>query len=157
MDYSGINWGSKKASGSQGNRMKIEESRGMANTLKRSIPFKVESPVPLRQQLHEGLTVWLDGLDIGARIPPERTLAKVIGLSRVTVRNALNPLAQQGILQRSVKGTFLARHPSGSRGGAHPLMRQPGLAAAPARHLTMASYEPWPAQQKAWQTLVGNL
>ena len=43
----------------------------------------------------------LDGRFAGSRLPPENELAEMLGVSRTTVRSALQSLAQHGVLTRS--------------------------------------------------------
>ena len=46
----------------------------------------------------------------GERLPPERELAESLGVSRMTVRQALASLAGRGLVERGVgRGTFVAR------------------------------------------------
>jgi GntR family transcriptional regulator len=48
------------------------------------------------------------GLPPGERLPPERALAHTLGVSRMTVRQALDALARRGLLERGVgRGTFV--------------------------------------------------
>ncbi len=71
----------------------------------------------------------------GARLPPERHLAESLGVSRMTVRQALGELERDGLLRRVVGragGTFVRepnseRHVAGASGISAELRRQ-GLA-----------------------------
>jgi len=71
----------------------------------------------------------------GARLPPERHLAESLGVSRMTVRQALGELERDGLLRRVVGragGTFVCepkseRHVAGASGISAELRRQ-GLA-----------------------------
>ena len=48
------------------------------------------------------------GLAPGERLPPERELAATLGVSRMTVRQALDALARRGLVERGVgRGTFV--------------------------------------------------
>jgi GntR family transcriptional regulator len=48
------------------------------------------------------------GLQAGERLPPERALAATLGVSRMTVRQALDSLARRGLVERGVgRGTFV--------------------------------------------------
>src|ERR1700759_1358230 len=48
------------------------------------------------------------GLAPGERLPPERVLASTLGVSRMTVRQALDALARRGLVDRGVgRGTFV--------------------------------------------------
>ncbi len=60
------------------------------------------SPVPLYQQLAERLRRQIADGDyrIGDRLPSEDALGEEFGVSRVTVRAALDQLSTAGLLQR---------------------------------------------------------
>ncbi|WP_245646853.1 GntR family transcriptional regulator [Microtetraspora niveoalba] len=71
-----------------------------------------DSPVPKYFQLREILLDLIenDELPIGAAIPSERELCQRFGLSRMTVRQAVDHLVSEGRLHRVPgKGTFVAR------------------------------------------------
>ena len=75
------------------------------------LDIRRDIPTPLIQQVREGLRdkirrgAWREG----QRIPSERELAESLGISRLTVRLALNDLVSEGLLQRQQgKGTFIA-------------------------------------------------
>ena len=71
-----------------------------------------DSPVPKYFQLREILLDLIDSdeLSIGAAIPSERELCQRFGLSRMTVRQAVDHLVAEGRLHRVPgKGTFVAR------------------------------------------------
>lgn len=71
-----------------------------------------DSPVPKYFQLREILLdlIESDELPIGAAIPSERELCQRYGLSRMTVRQAVDHLVSEGRLHRVAgKGTFVAR------------------------------------------------
>jgi GntR family transcriptional regulator len=70
------------------------------------------SPVPKYFQLREILLDLIEGgeLRVGAAIPSERELCQRYGLSRMTVRQAVDHLVSEGRLYRVPgKGTFVAR------------------------------------------------
>lgn len=72
-----------------------------------------ESPGLIYKQIADALANAIrDGrLTPGEALPPERELAKVFGVSRITLRHALQDLARQGLLIRTVGrsgGTFVA-------------------------------------------------
>jgi GntR family transcriptional regulator len=83
----------------------------------------------------------------GTRLPPERHLAESLGVSRMTVRQALGELERDGLLRRVVGragGTFVReakveRHPAGT-GGLSAELRRQGLAAG--AELISAEIEP---------------
>ncbi|GAA5044185.1 GntR family transcriptional regulator [Thermocatellispora tengchongensis] len=71
-----------------------------------------DSPVPKYFQLREILLDLIESneLSIGAAIPSERELCQRFGLSRMTVRQAVDHLVSEGRLHRVAgKGTFVAR------------------------------------------------
>jgi len=72
--------------------------------------------------LHAAIAEHLDGLIAsgslapGTRLPPERQLAVTLGVSRMTVRQALGELEREGRVRRVVGragGTFVSETPSG--------------------------------------------
>jgi GntR family transcriptional regulator len=76
-------------------------------------PFSIDkdNPIPLYCQIEE----WMRGqilsgqLKPGDMIPPEITLSEELGVSRLTVRQALKNLTNEGLLVRKrAKGTFVA-------------------------------------------------
>ena len=63
--------------------------------------------VQLRKRLSEGVDQGL--LKAGSSLPPEREIATITELSRVTVRKAIQALAQDGIIvQKQGSGSFVA-------------------------------------------------
>jgi GntR family transcriptional regulator len=69
------------------------------------------SPLPAWAQIEEELCARIQSgdLKVGARLPPERDLAELLGVSRGTVRQALQALAARGLVKRGVgRGTFVA-------------------------------------------------
>lgn len=51
----------------------------------------------------------VDGLDVGDALPPERSLATTFGVSRMTLRRAIDELAREGVIvRRQGAGTFVA-------------------------------------------------
>lgn len=67
---------------------------------------------PLYQGVAAALADLIDSsaLSPGTRLPPERDLAELCGLSRVTIRKAVSQLAAQGLLvQRQGSGTYVAQ------------------------------------------------
>lgn len=68
------------------------------------------SDVPKYEQIGARLTTLIaaGSLRVGDRLPPERAIARELGVSRLTVRQALTTLAQQGLVERGVgRGTFV--------------------------------------------------
>jgi GntR family transcriptional regulator len=77
----------------------------------RSGPWLDETSGPryarLRRRISEGIETGLLAPD--APLPPEREIATLTGLSRVTVRNAMQALVEQGLIcQRQGSGSFVA-------------------------------------------------
>jgi len=70
-----------------------------------------EAPDPLYQQIKESLTVAIRAgeFEPHQRLPSERELSEQYGVSRMTVRQALQALVRDGLLYTRVgKGTFVA-------------------------------------------------
>ena len=71
--------------------------------------FAGAGPLYLQLQRRIGDAVILGRLKSGDSLPPEREIAMMTGLSRVTVRKAVEGLVATGILvQRRGSGTFVA-------------------------------------------------
>ena len=72
-----------------------------------------DTPVPLYYQLKLRLQEMIDSgeVKVGDMLPPENDLCKHLGISRPTVRQALNEMVSEGRLTRQKgKGTFVS-HP----------------------------------------------
>ena len=70
------------------------------------------SPVPAYAQIEDQLAARIESgeLRAGERLPPERQLAESVGVSRMTMRQALSSLSNRGLVERGVgRGTFVAR------------------------------------------------
>jgi GntR family transcriptional regulator len=68
------------------------------------------SGIPLYVQVRERLRAELDQMEQGQPIPVEAELEKRFGVSRITIRRAVEDLASQGLLLRQQgKGTFVQR------------------------------------------------
>jgi GntR family transcriptional regulator len=91
--------------------------------------------VPAYEQIAELLIDLIESgrLPVGARLPSERNLAELVGVSRMTARAALSSLAQRGLLDRDVgRGTFVApgklEHDLGRFSGFTEMIRREGHA-----------------------------
>lgn len=72
-------------------------------------PLKVKGLSEMAKQAIYDYIKSMD-LEINTKLPQEEVLAKQLGVSRVTVRSALNELASEGIIfRRQGKGTFVNR------------------------------------------------
>lgn len=70
-------------------------------------PAWAQIEAQLAQRIESG------GLQAGERLPPERELARSLGVSRMTVRQALDVLSRRGLVERGVgRGTFVRSHVS---------------------------------------------
>ncbi len=80
------------------------------NTDRLQTDFDSSAPIPLHAKLREALlTQILDGtLQPGELLPSERQLQALLQVSRPTIRQAINALIQEGLVQRAAgKGTFV--------------------------------------------------
>ncbi len=107
------------------------------------------SAVPAYAQIEDQLAGRIESgeLRVGERLPPERHLAEALGVSRMTVRQALSSLAARGLVERGVgRGTFVARskldHDLGRVAGFSELMERHGL--EPGARLIAADEKPAP-------------
>ena len=66
------------------------------------VPVDPSSPVPAYVQLEQELRrqIQSSGQHYGSRLPPEQALARLYGVSRVTLRQALQRLADAGLISR---------------------------------------------------------
>lgn len=80
-----------------------------------------DSPIPLYIQFKEYLLDRIERgeLEPGQRLPSEREFCDQLGVSRITIRQALNELVRDGMIQSVPgKGTFVGRKQEGEF---HPL------------------------------------
>jgi GntR family transcriptional regulator len=100
-------------------------------------PWSIDrsSVAPAYAQIEEKLEgmIQAGALSVGDRLPSERELAEWVGVSRMTMRAALNSLADRGMLERGVgRGTFVARpkvhHDLSRVAGFSEQLRRQGLA-----------------------------
>jgi GntR family transcriptional regulator len=74
-------------------------------------PLDEKSAQPLYQQLQRALREAIESGVIAPEdaLPPERDLAEMLGVSRITVRKAIDELAEEGLLVRKQgSGTFVS-------------------------------------------------
>lgn len=113
------------------------------------MPLDRSSYVPLYLQLAEKLSAQIhDGtLRPGMQLPSERELAEDLSVSRVTARQALDKLVEQGIIYRvQGRGTFVAEHKIREVNGLDSFtadMRRQGL--TPRSEVLVQSIVPVPA------------
>jgi GntR family transcriptional regulator len=94
----------------------------------------VRGPKPLHAAIAEQIAAAITAGELapGERLPPERGLAQTLGVSRMTVRQALGELERDGLLRRVVGragGTFVCepsveRQPAGTTSLSAELRRQ---------------------------------
>ncbi|MBX7236751.1 MAG: GntR family transcriptional regulator [Caldilineales bacterium] len=75
-------------------------------------PLDHRSPIPLYHQLKTQIIAGVEGgdLPVGATLPPEVELVSVLGVSRQTVRRAMQELEYDGYIQRARgRGTTVLR------------------------------------------------
>jgi GntR family transcriptional regulator len=120
--------------------------------------LRVPHVKPGRGPAHAQIEAWLDDavaagkLGPGDRLPPERELAERLGVSRMTLRHALDSLARRGIVVRHVGrdgGTFVAepRLELAGLAGLSDQLRALGLAAG-ARVLSAVERDSTAAEAK---------
>jgi|UPI00037CDA9D GntR family transcriptional regulator len=83
----------------------------MTDALPWVIPLDAESATPVYVQVAQGLEqgIGAGAISRGSALPAERELAHKLGVSRVTVRQALALLAERGLLvRRHGSGTFVS-------------------------------------------------
>ena len=87
------------------------ERQSGSTTLAQAVgPLPESSNLPLYQQLQRALRAAIDRriLESNDALPPERDLAEEFGVSRITVRKAIDGLVSEGLLvRRQGSGTFV--------------------------------------------------
>lgn len=79
----------------------------------RAVPLDRQSTRPLFAQVMQSLRAAIDSGEFqpGGRIPTEPELATMYGVSRITIRRAIEELCEHGLLvKRQGKGTFVSQH-----------------------------------------------
>lgn len=87
----------------------------------------------------------------GMQLPPERQLAATLGVSRMTVRQALGELERDGLVRRVVGragGTFVGERPGGARAAGSQGISAGLRRAADASHAELVSAEIEPAGKR---------
>src|SRR5512136_2286617 len=90
----------------------------MTNKLRSSPAFNENPSVPLYLQVEATLKEMIEDtvFSLGDQIPSERELSEQLGVSRMTVRRAIQNLIDHGLLERrSTNGTYV-RQPQVLRG-----------------------------------------
>lgn len=80
--------------------------------MKQQMQVSESSFTPLYHRVQRGIRFVIEEGRMGAddALPPERDLAQALGVSRVTLRNAIRDLVEEGLLvQRRGAGTFVSR------------------------------------------------
>jgi len=98
------------ASHTGGNTVATQRTSGTAKPRRESAPEFVNRSVPLYYQLANLLTdkIVSRELHTGDRLPTEVELVEQYGISRITVRQALRLLEEEGLIRREVgRGTFV--------------------------------------------------
>jgi len=110
---------------------------------------------PLVNQLTRKLEEFVSRSAPGTRLPAERVMAEELGVSRVTVRNALAASFRSGkVIRQRRNGTVVAK---GKEPAAGKLaIGLPWNVPPPKRKLRFLSYETLPEQMDFWQDAVGR-
>lgn len=113
------------------------------------------SSVPFRAQLERKLGLFIESSAPGTPIPPERILAKCLGISRVTVRNAIAPFLTAGsIVRHNRNGTVVARKQEEPELKVNELAIGLPWQLQPVTTLKFLCYETLPAQRIFWESII---
>src|SRR5436190_4326150 len=83
------------------------------------IPLYVQIVSEVRRRMNDGV------LNVGDRLPPNRELARALGVNRNTVTTAYSELAGDGLISSRVgSGTYVCRLPSPAP---KPLLKEPSV------------------------------
>lgn len=84
----------------------------LVSVMTEQMEASARSYIPLYHRVQRAIRFVIEDGHLGAddALPPERDLAQALGVSRVTVRNAIRDLVDEGLLvQRRGAGTFVSR------------------------------------------------
>ena len=123
--------------------------------IRRIFSLDRSSQEPLVNQLTRKLEDFVSRSAPGTRLPAERVMAEELGVSRVTVRNALASFFLSGkVIRQRHNGTVVAR---GKEPDAGKLaIGLPWNAPPPKRKLRFLSYETLPEQMDFWQDAIAR-
>ena len=111
----------------------------------------------LTAQLERRIARFIETHEDGTQLPPEETLAKVLNISRVTVRNALKPFLEKNQIIREVrKGTRIRKPAAAEKTAALPDPLALGIVwrGLPKKTIRFLSFETLPLQQQFWNRVV---
>jgi GntR family transcriptional regulator len=94
-----------------GSRGNLQGEEHLASLMQLLAPLDESSDQPLYQQLQRALRAAIENRVIGPddALPPERDLADMLSVSRITVRKAIDELVEEGLLVRKQgSGTFVS-------------------------------------------------
>ena len=100
----------------------------------------------------DAITGWLAGSGVvpGDRLPPERNLSEILGMSRGELRKALTMLEAEGVVERYVgRGTYLRRPTSVTKSDVPLVKRLAEITSPHAAMMARLSLEPELAGQAA--------
>jgi GntR family transcriptional regulator len=110
---------------------------------------------PVWARIESSLRARIESGELGAgqRLPAERDMARQLGVSRMTVRQALAALAERGLVERGVgQGTFV----SGIGKVVHDLSQVSGLTEVVARHGLVAGARVLEARERGASAAVAD-
>jgi len=118
----------------------------------------------LYSQLHKQVGRLIEALPDRSEFPSERDLAGCLKINRNTLRRAITPYVESGLLRRSNKGTFVFKPGTEIRQEAkldvspHPLMLGafPFASSAPVK-VRVLLYENLPAQKQFWHETANEI
>ena len=73
------------------------------------MPLEPSSPIPLYHQVERALARRIEAGVYCECLPPQSELVAEFGVSRGTVRQALDRLSRRGLIVRRRRGSFVAR------------------------------------------------
>jgi GntR family transcriptional regulator len=91
-------------------RPAVEDTTGaVEDTTGAPVPTEAPSSTTKYRSIHAELLERLKDLEVGDALPPERAFATSLGVSRMTVRRAIDELVRDGrLVRRHGSGTFVA-------------------------------------------------
>jgi DNA-binding transcriptional regulator YhcF (GntR family) len=111
------------------------------------------SSEPRYVQLEKAIKKWVESADLGDRLPPELEIAELAGVTRKTVRKALEPFMEQGVFSRRARiGTVLEKKMTTEFEAFHPL--EGAFSFVPVKTLKVSLFSASKYRQQHWLELI---
>lgn len=112
---------------------------------------------PLYMRISSKIGTMIEQCPDNSIFPSERELAKRFGVNRRTLRKALQPFADKGVLERGVRGTFVRKGTDSDWDDVHLFNAygyNPPASFVTQRKINVCMYQNYPLQKRGWEKIV---